>query len=204
MIRGERFNTLSHLVGAALAVAALSLLVVWASRRGDPWRIVAFSVYGATLVALYVVSTLYHGARGRAKAVLRRLDHGAIYLLIAGTYTPFTLVTLRSAWGWSLFGCVWGIAVAGIVLEAVPFRHRTPVSIALYVASGWLVLVAARPLVERLAPGGIAWLVAGGAFYTLGLAAYGRKSLPRHHENWHLFVLAGSLCHFVALAVWVA
>jgi hemolysin III len=191
------------MMGAAAALAGLVALVVLASLARDPWRIVGYSVYGTTLTALYVLSTLYHSLGGRAKQVFRRLDHAAIYLLIAGTYTPFTLVTLRSAWGWTIFGVVWAGAVVGVLLEVFPFRYRTPVSIALYLMMGWLVVIAFRPLMARLAPGGVAWLVAGGVLYTTGLAFYGWKSLPRHHEIWHFFVLGGSACHFVAMWLYV-
>lgn len=203
MYRGERFNSISHLVGAVLALAALVLLVVAASRAGDPWRIVSFSVYGATLVSLYLASTLYHSFRGRAKAVFQRLDHVAIYLLIAGTYTPFALVTLRGAWGWTLFGVNWGLAIVGIVAEFVPRNRWRWISSVLYLVMGWLALVAFGPLVRALAPAGLAWLVAGGVVYTLGFVAYAWKSLPRHHEIWHVLVLGGSGCHFVALLLYV-
>ena len=202
MYPGERFNSISHLVGAVLALVGLALLVVVASRAGDPWRIVSFSVYGATLVALYVTSTLYHGFRGKAKAVFRKLDHAAIYLLIAGTYTPVALVTLRGAWGWTLFGVNWALAVVGIASEFVaPGRRR--IAYVLYPVMGWLVIVALGPLVRALGPAGLAWLVAGGVVYTLGFVAYAWKSLPRHHELWHVLVLGGSACHFVALLLYV-
>jgi hemolysin III len=202
--KGEKINAISHMAGAALALAGLVALVVAASLARDPWRIVGFSIYGSSLVALYVLSTLYHGLGGQAgREVFRRLDHGAIYFLIAGTYTPFTLVTLRSAWGWTIFGIVWGGAIAGVLLEIFPFRYRRPVSVALYVLMGWIIVIAFRPLVARLQPGGIFWLLAGGVLYTGGLAFYGWKSLPRHHEIWHFFVLAASACHFVALWMYV-
>ena len=199
MRKGEKVNAISHLVGAVAALTGLIALVVLASLARDPWRIVAYSIYGTALTGLYVLSTLYHSVGGRAKPVFRRLDHAAIYILIAGTYTPFTLITLRPTWGWAIFGIVWSGAIAGILLEIFPFRHRTPVSIALYVMMGWLVVVAFRPLLASLAPGGVAWLAAGGVLYTSGLAFYGWKSLPRHHEIWHFLVLGGSACHFVAL-----
>ena len=202
MYPGERFNSISHLVGTVLALVALVLLVAAASRAGDPWRIVSFSVYGATLVSLYLTSTLYHGFRGKAKAVFRKLDHAAIYLLIAGTYTPFALVTLRGAWGWTLFGVNWGLAVVGIACEFVAPGRRW-VAYVLYPVMGWLVVVALGPLVRALGPAGLAWLAAGGVVYTLGFAAYAWRSLPRHHELWHVLVLGGSACHFVALLLYV-
>ncbi len=203
MYPGERFNSISHLVGAVLALAGLVLLVVAASRDGEPWRIVSFSVYGATLVWLYLTSTLYHGLRGRAKAVFRKLEHVAIYLLIAGTYTPFALVTLRGVWGWTLFGINWGLAIVGVVAEFLPLNRRRWISYVLYPVMGWLAIVAIGPLVRALDPAGLMWLLAGGVVYTLGLVAYGWKSLPRHHEVWHVFVLGGSGCHFVALLFYV-
>jgi hemolysin III len=202
--RGERLNSISHLVGACTAAAGLVVLIVMASLRGDPWQIVSFSVYGATLLVLYLFSTLYHSLRGRAKSVFRRLDHGAIYLLIAGTYTPFTLVTLRGGWGWSLFGVIWGLAVAGIVLDIVNHKGRRILPVIVYVLMGWLVLMALKPLMRALPPGGLALLLAGGLFYTSGLVffALGRR-WPRAHGIWHLFVIAGSVSHYFAVLLYV-
>lgn len=204
MYHGERFNSLTHLVGTLLAIAALVVLVVFASEKGDPWRITSVSIYGGTLVTLYLGSTLYHSVRGRAKLVLRKIDHAAIYLLIAGTYTPFALVTLRGAWGWTLFGIVWGLAVLGIVQELVWARGRRILSLAIYVIMGWLVLVALGPLVRALPGAGIAWLVAGGLLYTGGIVFYALdEKLTHAHGVWHLFVIAGSASHFVAVLGYV-
>ncbi len=203
MRKGEKLNAITHMVGASLAVVGLAVLVVLASLAHDPWRIVSFSVYGTTLVLLYLFSTLYHGLSGRAKRVFQVFDHLSIYLLIAGTYTPFTLVTLPRRWGWSLFGAVWGMAIAGVLLEVLTRRWRA-LSYVLYVLMGWLVLVALRPLAGALSTGGLAWLLGGGILYTGGLVAYGWRSLPRHHELWHFFVLGGSVCHFVAMLLYVA
>ncbi len=204
MYHGERFNSFTHLAGATLAAAGCAALVVSAAAQGDPWKIVGFAIFGAMLVVLYTVSTLYHSLRGRSKTVLRKLDHCAIYLLIAGTYTPFTLVSLRGAWGWTLFGVVWGLAVLGIVQELWLARGARWLSLALYVTMGWVGLVAVAPLLRALGPDGFAWLAAGGALYTLGVIFYLYDEQWRHaHGIWHLFVLGGSTAHFVAVYVFV-
>jgi len=205
MYYGERFNSISHLVGAALAIAGSALLVVLAARLGDPWKIISFSVYGTMLVALYVFSTLYHSVHGRAKDVLRKFDHCSIYLLIAGSYTPFTLVSLRGAWGWSLLGVVWGLALFGILQEIWLAKGARVLSLVIYVLMGWLALVAVSPLWAALTPAGFAWLVAGGACYTIGIFFYATDHKLRHgHGLWHLFVLAGSICHFFTVLLYVA
>ena len=205
MYAGERFNSISHLVGAGLAVAGAAVLVVLAARLGDPWKIVSFSVYGAMLVALYVFSTLYHSVRGRAKNVLRKFDHCSIYLLIAGSYTPFALVSLRGPWGWSLLGAVWGLALLGIVQEIWLAKGSRVLSMVIYVVMGWLALVAVMPLWLALTPVGFAWLVAGGVLYTGGMAFYATDHKLRHgHGVWHLFVMGGSACHFIAVLLHVA
>ena len=202
---GERFNSISHLVGAVLALAGAAVLIVIATRQGDPWKIVSFSVYGACLFSLYASSTLYHSLRHRAKAVFRRLDHLAIYLLIAGTYTPFALVTLRGGWGWSLFGAVWGLAAAGMALEFLPRRGARILPVMIYVLMGWLVLVALKPLLQALPWAGFVWLLLGGLFYTFGIIFYALDAKLRHaHGVWHLFVLAGSISHYVAIFFYVA
>lgn len=200
----ELANSLTHGVGAILAIGGLAWLVTLAALRGDAWHIVACSIYGAAMVVLYTASTLYHAIPSpRAKRVLQVIDHSAIYLLIAGTYTPFTLISLRGPWGWSLFGTVWGLAVTGIVLEIATARRWPAISIALYIAMGWVVVVATRPLVRALEPAGLALLVAGGIAYTGGLAFYGWKRLPYGHAVWHLFVLAGTALHFAAIRMYV-
>lgn len=205
MYYGERFNSISHLVGAALALAGSALLIVLAARLGDPWKIVSFSIYGAMLVALYVFSTLYHSVRGRAKDVLRKFDHCAIYLLIAGSYTPFALVSLRGAWGWSLLGTVWGLGLFGILQEIWLASGARVLSLVIYVLMGWLALVAVSPLWQALTPAGFAWLSAGGVFYTVGIFFYSTDHKLRHgHGLWHLFVLAGSICHFFTVLLYVA
>jgi hemolysin III len=205
MYRGERFNAWTHFAGAALALAGGIALVVAASLKADPWRIVAFSVYGAALLLLYVVSTLYHSLRGRAKDVLRKLDHCAIYVLIAGTYTPFTLVTLNGPWGWTLFGIVWGLAVLGIVQEVTVARGARISSLLIYLLMGWIALVAAVPLVQALSWAGMLWVAAGGAVYTAGIAFYLLdERYPHFHGIWHLFVMGGSGTHYAAIALFVA
>ena len=205
MYHGERFNSISHLVGAALALAGSSLLIVVAARLGDPWKIVSFSIYGVMLVTLYLFSTLYHSVRGPAKDVLRKFDHCSIYLLIAGSYTPFALVSLRGAWGWSLLVVVWSLGLLGMVQEIWFAKGGRVLSLVIYVLMGWMALVAVEPLWQALKPAGFAWLVAGGLFYTVGIIFYATDHKVRHgHGLWHLFVLAGSICHFLTVLLYVA
>jgi hemolysin III len=203
---GERFNSVTHLVGTVLSVAGLAALVTMAALERDPYKIVSFAVYGAMLLVLYTISTLYHWVRNpRLKAILQKCDHSAIYLLIAGSYTPFTLVTLRGPWGWSLFGVSWGLAALGIVQELTLGRRTRSVSMVIYVLMGWLALVAIRPLVSALPPAGTAWLLAGGLIYSAGIYFFINDERIRHgHGIWHLFVLGGSLCQFVSIARYVA
>lgn len=204
MYYGERFNSISHLVGAGLALAGAIVLITLAARLGDPWKIVSFSIYGAMLVALYVCSTIYHSVRGRAKEILRKLDHCAIYLLIAGTYTPFALVSLRGTWGWWLLGIVWSLALFGILQEIWLGRRKRVLSMILYILMGWLALAAVVPLWHALTPSGFAWLVAGGLCYTGGLIFYATEHRLRHgHGVWHLFVVSGSSCHFYTILFYV-
>ena len=204
MYHGERFNGISHLVGAALALAGLVVLVALASMQGDPWKIASFSIYGASLFLLYTMSTLYHSLRGRAKQVFMKLDHVAIYLLIAGSYTPFTLVTLRGVWGWTLFVIIWGLAIVGIVVDS---RHKDgsrAIQMVIYLLMGWLILVAMYPLIQALPIGALALLVLGGVFYTSGIIFYALDERMKHaHGIWHLFVLAGSLSHFMVMLLYV-
>ena len=205
MYHGERFNAISHLFGAGLAAAGLAVLVVVASLKGDPWRIVGVSIYGTMLLVLYVASTLYHSLRGRAKTVFRKFDHIAIYLLIAGTYTPFTLVTLNGVWGWSLFRAIWGLALLGIAHEFWLAKGARVLAVVIYIVMGWLALVAIGPLTARLPAPGLAWLFAGGAFYTVGIVFYALDRKLRHaHGIWHLFVLAGSVSHYIVILRYVA
>jgi hemolysin III len=205
MIKSERFNSISHLIGAVLALAGAVVLVVVASRGGDTRRIVSFSIYGATLFMLYLISTLYHGLpTGRAKHVFRVLDHQAIYLLIAGSYTPFTLVTLDGIVGWWLFGAIWGMAVLGLVLDALPRRGARVVPLIIYFVMGWLIVLAINPLLAALPRAGFIWLLTGGLLYTSGIVFYALdRRYPWMHGVWHLFVLAGSISHYVAILVYV-
>ncbi len=204
MYKGERFNSISHLIGAVAAAAGLVVLVVFAAQQGDPWRIVSFSIYGTTLLLLYTVSTLYHSLRGRAKEIFRVLDHNSIYLLIAGTYTPFTLVTIHGVWGWSLFGVIWGLAAIGIVLDSLPQKGTRIIPIIIYLVMGWSCVVAIKPLLAVLPMHGFYWLLAGGLFYTVGIIFYALDSRVRHfHGIWHLFVLAGSISHYVTIFFYV-
>ena len=205
MYAGERFNGYSHLAGAILAVAGAVVLIVLGALKADPWRIVSFSIYGATLSLLYITSTLYHSTRGPAKNVLRKLDHCAIYLIIAGTYTPFALVTLNGAWRWTLFGAVWGLALLGIVQELWLAKGARVTSLVIYLLMGWLAVIAVVPLFQALSWGGLAWLVAGGLAYTGGMVFYVYDERFRHwHGIWHLFVLTGSALHYVAIVLFVA
>ncbi len=203
MYEGERFNSITHLIGAVAAIAGCAVLVVFASLQGDPWKIVSFSIYGATLFLLYLFSVLYHSLRGNAKLVFRRLDHLAIYMLIAGTYTPFTLVTLNGPWGWSIFGSVWGLALIGMILEFIPQKKRI-LPIIIYLVMGWICLVALKPLLAALPMAGFWWLLAGGLFYTVGIVFYVFDKKVKHfHGIWHLFVLAGSVSHYFSVLLYV-
>ena len=204
MDHGEKFNAWTHLAGALLALAGAAWLLKVAIGSGDGWRIFSVAVYGATLVLLYSISTIYHSVRGRAKAVLRKLDHLSIYLLIAGSYTPFCLISLRGAWGWSLFGVVWGLALVGMLQEIKPRSQARVMSLVIYALMGWIVLVAVKPLLASLGVAGFAWLAAGGVFYTVGIVFFAFDERFRHwHGIWHLFVIAGSLMHYIAVLFYV-
>ncbi|MCH8896575.1 MAG: hemolysin III family protein [Proteobacteria bacterium] len=199
MYKGERFNSISHLVGASLALVGGTVLVTLAAFDGDAIRIVSYSVYGVTLFLLYLFSTLYHSLRGTAKKVFRVLDHQAIYLLIAGTYTPLVLVALKGSLGWWLFGVIWGLAVFGMVLDALPRKGRL-VPVIIYLVMGWLCVFALDKIVAALPPASFAWLVAGGIFYTSGIVFYVLDHrYAWFHEIWHLFVIAGSVSHYFSI-----
>ncbi len=200
----EIANSITHGVGAGLAVTGLIYLVYFSAMYGNVWHIVSCAIYGTTLTLLYAVSTLYHSIPSqRVKAVMRILDHAAIFLLIAGTYTPFMLVSLRGPWGWSLFGVVWGLAITGIVFQAALQKSWTIVSVAIYIGMGWVVVIAIRPLLDAVPVGGFLLLLGGGIAYTLGTAFYVWKQLRFHHAIWHLFVLAGSAFHYFAVLRYV-
>jgi hemolysin III len=199
----EIANSITHGIAAACSVAALVILVVFAALRGNAWQIVSCAIFGVTLILLYLASTLYHALpQGRAKQVFRILDHASIYLLIAGTYTPFTLVTLRGPWGWSIFGVVWTLAVAGVVFQSLLIGRLPALSTTVYVLMGWVIVIAFRPLVHALPWGGVLWLAAGGLCYTAGVFFFASKTRFAHMV-WHLFVIAGSLCHFFAVFLYV-
>lgn len=204
MYYGERFNAISHLVGAVAAVIGSVVMIVVAVRDGDPWKVVSVSVFGATLIMMYTASVLYHSLHGPAKALFQKLDHQSIYLLIAGTYTPFCLVTLRGPWGWSLFGVVWGLALVGGLQELRPRNERRILSVVIYVVMGWAIVTALIPLLRALGTPGFIWLVTGGIFYTGGIVFYALDKRLRHsHGVWHLFVLAGSIAHYFAILLYV-
>lgn len=195
----ELANALTHGVGFVLAVGCLVVGVTLAALRHDPWTVVSVSIYGGTLSLLYLASTLYHSARRpRVKHVMNIIDHASIYLLIAGTYTPFTLGPLREqgGWGWTLFGITWGLAIAGVVFQTTAIHRYRILSTLTYVLMGWLVLVAVRPLWEAVGRGGVMWLAGGGLCYTVGVIFYAMKNTRFAHAVWHLFVLAGSILHF--------
>ena len=204
-IRDEIANALTHGVGAAAALAGGAVLITLAAIHGDGWQLAGAIVFGITLLLLYTASTLYHAIQHPiAKGRLKVFDHCAIYLLIAGTYTPFTLVGLRGPWGWGLFAAIWTLAVAGVVFKLFYTGRYPRLSTAIYVAMGWLVVVAMKPMLASIDAWTLGWLLAGGVFYTLGTYFYHRESIPYAHAIWHLFVIAGSVCHYVAVAAQVA
>ncbi len=198
----EILHSGTHAVGALLSVGGLSWMLYLSIAAGDPWRIVASSIYGATLIALFLASAVYHGMyASRHREIFKLLDHCAIYLLIAGTYTPFLLVAMRSNTGWWLFGTVWALATAGI-LKKLWFRHRFPrIALASYLAMGWLIVVAAPQMAAAIGANGMAWLLAGGLCYSIGAIFYALDRMPFNHTIWHVFVLGGGVCHFLSI-VW--
>ena len=196
----EIANTVTHGIGLVLSIAGFAVLLVLAILRGTTWHIVGCSIYGATLICLYSASTLYHAVLSpRLKHGLKIFDHSAIYLLIAGTYTPFLLLNLRGPWGWSLFGLIWGLALAGILFKVWFIDHCEHLSTAVYVLMGWLVLIATKPVLAHVPSTTLLWLLAGGLFYSAGVIFYVWKRLPYNHAVWHVFVLAGSACHYFAV-----
>jgi hemolysin III len=198
----EVLHAVTHGVGALLSIFGLSWMLYLSIAAADPWRIVASAIYGASLVTLFLASTVYHGMyASRHREVFKLLDHCAIYLLIAGTYTPFLLVAMRSNTGWWLFGTIWALATAGII-KKLWFRQRFPkLALASYLAMGWLIVIAAPQLANAIGPNGMAWLVAGGLCYSVGAIFYAAKSVPFNHTVWHVFVLGGGTCHFLGV-VW--
>ena len=204
VIREEIANSVTHGLGLLASLIGAVVLVSLSVERGEAWHVVSAVVYGVTLVSLYAASTLYHAFKGTgARDVLRVLDHCAIYLLIAGTYTPVTLVSLRGGWGWALFCTVWFLAIAGIVFKVWATGRFAVLSTAVYVLMGWLCIVALKPMFVLLSPGALALLGAGGVLYTAGTLFYHSERVPYSHAVWHLFVVAGSVCHYLAIALYV-
>jgi hemolysin III len=196
----EMANSISHGLGLVASLAAAPVLVLTAMKAGGPPAIFGAAVFAVTMVSLYLASTLYHSLpETRGKAFFRIVDHAAIFLLIAGTYTPFTLGVMRGPWGWTLLGLIWTLAIIGLTLKAVPATRYSRVSIVLYVVMGWLAVIAARPIILQVPLPGILWIVAGGVAYTSGLIFFGMHRLRFHHLIWHLFVLTGTVCHFCAV-----
>ncbi len=202
----EIASSITHVLGVILSLTALVVLLSLSVGRGDGLTTVSFGVYGASLALLYASSSLYHGLDGPVKRALRMLDHSSIYLLIAGTYTPITLLGLGGALGWTLFGLVWAMAVGGIIVNLFflgKSKKFERVGVALYIGMGWLAIIAIKPMIERLPLGMLLWIVAGGLFYTLGVVFYAWKKMSYHHAIWHLFVLGGSTCHFLAILLYL-
>ncbi len=200
----EIANSLTHGCGLVLSLIGLAVLMVLAITRGNGWHIAGCGVYGSTLVILYLASTLYHSARSRrTRHLLRIIDQIAIYLFIAGTYTPFTLVNLRGGWGWALLGLVWALAIFGILFKLLFVNRFQAASITIYLLMGWLAVIAIKPILSLIPPGGLAWILGGGAAYTVGALFFAWERLPFNHTIWHLFVLAGSICHYFAVLFYV-
>jgi len=203
-ITEEVFNSITHGIGVLLSIAALVLLIMKASKTHDGWQITSSVIYGITLIILYLASTLFHSLMfTRARNFFNFLDHSAIYLLIAGTYTPFTLITLRGPLGWTLFGIIWGLTIIGIVYKLFFLNKWRAFSTALYLAMGWIGVIAIRSFLRDIPPGGLYFLLAGGLFYTIGVIFYIWQRIPYFHIIWHLFVLGGSICHFFAILIYI-
>ncbi|GIL16573.1 MAG: hemolysin III [Oligoflexia bacterium] len=202
MYYGERFNSISHLVGVALSLVGASVLITLAVVTKDPWKITSSSIYGAMMIFLFGFSTLYHSLKGRAKVIFQKLDYIAIYLMIAGTYTPFTLVNLRAADGWIFFWIIWGLAAFGISQELVRNSVTRKLSLLIYVVMGWLILFAIKDLWQALTAAALTWLILGGAFYTIGIVFFVNDTRWKHaHGVWHLFVLAGCICQYFSVVL---
>ena len=202
--REEIANSLTHGIGVCLSIAGLVVLVVQASLHGTTWHIVSFSIYGSTLILMFLGSTLYHSFRNpKIKHILKIVDHSMIYLLIAGTYTPFMLVSLRGPWGWTLFGIIWFLAIFGITLKIILIGKFRVLSTSTYVLMGWLCIIALKQMIISIPPAGMYWLAAGGLFYTTGAVIYLWRKLPFNHAIWHLFVLGGSICHYFSILYYI-
>lgn len=201
----EIANSITHGIGAALATAALTILVVFAALKGDAWRIVSFAIYGSSLVLMYTSSTLYHSITNKkAKRYFRIMDHSSIFVLIAGTYTPITLLALRgTGWGWTIFGLIWGMAILGILFKLMFYGKLEKLSVVFYILMGWLAVVAIKPMLANLPTGLLIWIAVGGLSYTLGIIFYSWTKLPYSHSIWHLFVLGGSISHFFGILLYL-
>lgn len=201
----EIANSITHGIGAALATAALTILVVFAALKGDAWRIVSFAIYGSSLVLMYTSSTLYHSITNKkAKRYFRIMDHSSIFVLIAGTYTPITLLALRgTGWGWTIFGLIWGMAILGILFKLMFYGKLEKLSVVFYILMGWLAVVAIKPMLANLPTGLLIWIAIGGLSYTLGIIFYSWTKLPYSHSIWHLFVLGGSISHFFGILLYL-
>ena len=199
-LKEEVANAITHGIGVGLAIAALVILVVFAARISDTWKVVSFSIYGATMIILFLSSTLYHSfPQPYLKRFFRILDHSSIFLLIAGTYTPVTIGSMRGGWGGALFGVIWGLTIVGIILKIFAMSKLKWLSIVVYLMMGWIILIAIKPLIAVVTTKFLIWILAGGLAYSLGIIFYVARKLPFHHAVWHLFVLAGSICHFFAM-----
>ena len=197
---GEKFNSYTHLAGAVGSFFGGIILLYVAILEGDPWKIASYAVFGAALITLYTCSTLYHSFRGRWKLIFQKLDHIAIYILIAGTYTPFTLVTLRGQIGWTMFALIWSLAATGILIDIIQKKEKRILQLCIYLIMGWLAIFAIEPLVNEISTNGLFWLLTGGIFYTTGVIFYVLSDKYRYaHGIWHLFVLAGSISHFITV-----
>ena len=200
----EKINVISHALGLFLSVVALVLLVIQASFNGTVWHVVSFSIFGFSLILLYAASTFYHSAKTpKLRKRLNIFDHASIYILIAGTYTPFALVTLNGTMGWVIFGITWGIAITGVILKLYFTGKYDRISTIAYVLMGWIIVIAIKPLLNNLSAEGLAWLLAGGIAYTIGAILYSAKKLKFNHAIFHVFVLLGSFCHFIAVFFYV-
>jgi len=208
MQHGERFNTFSHLLAALCALPGAIFLIFLAVKTADPWKIVSVSIYGVTLFILYFFSTLYHNHSGDFKKRFQKFDHLSIYLLIAGTYTPYMLVTLRGAWGWSILGVVWGLAIIGMALDLWPRKtnkeDRRIIQLLIYLIMGWLIIIPLKPLMAHLPGDGVMLLTVGGLLYSFGVIFFVLDHRLKHaHGIWHLFVIGGSLSHFISIGAYV-
>lgn len=196
----EIFNSITHGIGTLLSIAALILLIVFTAIKGNAWHVVSFTIFGSTLVLLYLASTLYHSfTKEKVKNLFARFDHAAIFLLIAGTYTPFLLTAIRGTFGWTLFGIVWAVAIAGVVIRSIYLTRFRKLMVGLYLAMGWMFVVAIGPMMKNLPGISLLFLLLGGIFYSIGVVFYSWRSLKYGHGIWHLFVLAGSIMHFFAV-----